>query len=134
MKKLRGVTIVGIIAFLLTSSNSCMMMHNMSMPMEDNIEKMDDSQMHALGIDPVCGMQTDTSAALVFNYEGNTYYFDSEECLKVFQKNPRKFSKKNMTGGKKQSKNRSNRTLIIGGVAMAAMMAVMMTVMLGGGF
>ena len=42
--------------------------------------------------DPVCGMQLDTSqAAAQTVYEGQAYYFCSEECRKTFEENPKEF-------------------------------------------
>lgn len=74
--------------------------------------------------DPVCGIQVDTSVALTFNYEAKIYYFDTAECLKVFQNNPQQFIKKGNT------KTHISNTAIWGGVAlMGAMMIAMMTLL-----
>ncbi|MEB2787194.1 YHS domain-containing protein [Algoriphagus persicinus] len=42
--------------------------------------------------DPVCGMKADTGTQYQSTYEGTTFYFDSEECLQVFNRNPGKFA------------------------------------------
>jgi YHS domain-containing protein len=39
--------------------------------------------------DPVCGMQIDSqTAAAQSQFEGETYYFCSKECARVFDANP----------------------------------------------
>jgi YHS domain-containing protein len=43
--------------------------------------------------DPVCGVPLGPDAAIMQEYKGTTYYFDSEECLSVFNKNPKNFTK-----------------------------------------
>ncbi len=42
--------------------------------------------------DPVCGMKADIGTPYQSTYEGTTFYFDSEECLQVFNRNPGKFA------------------------------------------
>ncbi len=40
--------------------------------------------------DPVCGMEIDSSqAAAQTVYEGQAYYFCSEDCRRTFEENPR---------------------------------------------
>ncbi len=42
--------------------------------------------------DPVCGMAFDTSqAASQTTYQGQAYYFCSEECRRTFEENPKEF-------------------------------------------
>ena len=45
--------------------------------------------------DPVCGMDVDESkaktAGLVSEYQGKTYYFDSYQCNRQFDKEPAKY-------------------------------------------
>jgi len=43
-------------------------------------------------IDPVCGTQVSADTHWQSTYEGRTYYFSSEECLAVFEKNPARFT------------------------------------------
>ena len=44
--------------------------------------------------DPVCGMQLESSqAAAQTVYEGQAYFFCSEECRKTFEENPKEFLK-----------------------------------------
>lgn len=43
--------------------------------------------------DPVCGMTVDdTTAKLKAEYQGKTYYFCSQGCLKSFSANPGKYA------------------------------------------
>lgn len=42
-------------------------------------------------IDPVCGIVVNEQSAIFYSYQGTFYYFDTEECLAVFKKNPNKF-------------------------------------------
>lgn len=103
--------------FALTSLlGSCMMMHPMGM--DHNQHKKD------VFTDPVCGMQTDTSVALTFKYEAKIYYFDAEECLKVFQKNPQQFIKK-----ENNNTHLSNAAVWGGATLMGVMMIAMMTIL-----
>ena len=45
--------------------------------------------------DPVCGMKLEKKdAAGLDEYEGRTYYFDSEDCMKLFQADPDKYADK----------------------------------------
>ena len=41
--------------------------------------------------DPVCGGQVAPESTLKMKYGGTIYYFESEECLAVFQKNPERY-------------------------------------------
>ena len=48
--------------------------------------------------DPVCGMEIDSSqAAAQTMYQGQAYYFCSEECRRTFEQNPKECLKQ--TGG-----------------------------------
>lgn len=42
--------------------------------------------------DPVCENSVDANTTIQYTYDDVVYYFDSEECLQVFKKNPAKFS------------------------------------------
>ena len=43
--------------------------------------------------DPVCGMMIDeSSAAASSEYEGERYYFCSQECKTQFDRNPKKYA------------------------------------------
>lgn len=45
--------------------------------------------------DPVCGMQIqDSQAPAQTTYEGQTYYFCSDECKRKFDENPDQYVKK----------------------------------------
>ncbi|HEY8447959.1 MAG TPA: YHS domain-containing protein [Thermomicrobiales bacterium] len=44
--------------------------------------------------DPVCGMEIDSSqAAAQSQYQGQTYYFCSQECKEKFDQNPQQYVK-----------------------------------------
>lgn len=46
-------------------------------------------------IDPVCGMELDSSQAEAQSqYEGQAYYFCSEECKRLFDEHPTEYVKK----------------------------------------
>jgi YHS domain-containing protein len=46
----------------------------------------------ATATDPVCGMQVETSQAPAQSqYQGQTYYFCSEECKRSFDANPEQY-------------------------------------------
>jgi YHS domain-containing protein len=48
--------------------------------------------------DPVCGMRIDSSQAEAQSqYNGEAYYFCSEECKQLFDKNPREYVKPTST-------------------------------------
>lgn len=51
-----------------------------------------------MAIDPVCGMSVDEkSAAATSSYKGKTYYFCSEDCKKLFDKQPDTYAKQSAT-------------------------------------
>lgn len=44
--------------------------------------------------DPVCGMQVDEATAPArTDYEGQTYYFCSEACRAMFERNPGRYAR-----------------------------------------
>lgn len=45
----------------------------------------------AKAIDPVCGMEVDTSTGFRAEYSGTTYYFCSEGCRRKFEADPAKY-------------------------------------------
>jgi P-type Cu+ transporter len=46
----------------------------------------------ATAIDPVCGMEVDTTTSLLsFEYEGTTYWFCGKGCLLEFQDDPQNY-------------------------------------------
>ncbi len=46
-----------------------------------------------IGSDPVCGMEIEpTEAAGSSSYEGQTYYFCSNECKQKFDSNPSEYA------------------------------------------
>ena len=50
---------------------------------------------HKSHIDPVCGMRVEKKdAAGEYEHEGVMYYFDSDECMTEFYKDPEKYAGK----------------------------------------
>lgn len=45
--------------------------------------------------DPVCGARVLSGKAFTLEYNGHTYYFDSEACREYFRSNPAQFIRKN---------------------------------------
>jgi Cu+-exporting ATPase len=46
----------------------------------------------AIAIDPVCGMEVDTTTSLLsFEYDGTTYWFCGKGCLLEFKDDPDKY-------------------------------------------
>ena len=46
----------------------------------------------ATEIDPVCGMEVDTTTSLLsFEYDGKTYWFCGKGCLLEFKDDPEKY-------------------------------------------
>jgi len=46
----------------------------------------------AMAIDPVCGMEVDTTQpAATSDYDGTTYYFCAPGCKRQFDRDPQKF-------------------------------------------
>lgn len=41
--------------------------------------------------DPVCGSEVSESDAAVHEYEGQIYYFCSDDCQEEFQENPEQY-------------------------------------------
>lgn len=114
-------------------TSSCMMMHHM--PMDNNTSGNKNQHEHGnsemnMTKDLVCGMQVDTNVALTHVYEENSYYFDSEECLKAFQKNPQQFIKREMKMNEESNTGSMSKTAMWGGVAMGTIMIVMMAILI----
>jgi Cu+-exporting ATPase len=49
--------------------------------------------------DPVCGVKVKKSTEFKAEYNGKTYYFDSEACMATFKAGPEAFLKKKSRGG-----------------------------------
>ena len=45
-----------------------------------------------MAIDPVCGMEVDENQALRVTYEGQNYYFCSEDCRDEFNEAPDEYT------------------------------------------
>jgi len=50
-------------------------------------------------VDPVCGNTANLDSSFRYDYNGRVYYFDSDECRAVFQKNPERFASHQVTRG-----------------------------------
>jgi YHS domain-containing protein len=46
-----------------------------------------------MSVDPVCGIEMDKELGVDYIYKGNTYYFCSEGCKRIFVKKPKKYAK-----------------------------------------
>ncbi len=67
----------------------------MDMPNRMNMQK-----------DPVCDMEVDPKTAnYQTTYQGHTYYFDSADCKRDFEKNPKKYVKAEMKGDEHRMKH-----------------------------
>ncbi|NOZ48089.1 MAG: YHS domain-containing protein [Chlorobi bacterium] len=74
-------------------------------------------------IDPVCHESVNSDSAKYFEYMGQLYPFESDECMYVFKKNPEQF-----IANKPIFRNRQMQTFVsfVGGsVFMLGMMALM---------
>lgn len=105
------------------SFSSCMMM--MPGHMSNSMQNGHHHDSSTAKIDQVCGKQVMDENSLSYEYQGNWYYFDTEQCLSVFKSNPDHFVHK-------QHKDTPNKTLttagwIGGGVVMTALMILMMS-------
>ncbi len=54
------------------------------------------SNENVVKICPICGPEANMMGKddIAFEYEGKTYHFCSQDCLKAFKKDPEKFAKK----------------------------------------
>ena len=117
-------TFIFILVFVISVSfSSCMMM--MPGHMSASMHEGHNHEHSTAKVDPVCGKDVDNSSNFTFEYQGNNYYFESEQCLTVFQKDPDHFVQK-------QHKDRHRKTMttvgwIGGGVVMTALMILMMS-------
>lgn len=78
-------------------------------------------------VDPVCGKSVQDGTGLEYEYSGVTYYFHTEECMKVFKENPERFA------GNQQNQNHMNGSNMgwwgpVLGVAMVVVMSIAMIV------
>ncbi len=120
MKKL----FIGILMVIMVLSfSSCMMM--MPGHMTGAMQGSHNHELSTEKIDPVCGKQVGEVSTFTYEYQGNIYYFDSEQCLSVFKNDPDHFLKESdkVTHMKPWAKA----GIIGGGVVMTAMMVLMLT-------
>jgi YHS domain-containing protein len=119
MKKILTFILVLFIGF---TFSSCMMMMpgHMSGSMNEN-----HSQEHAgMKVDPVCGKYVDERSAFTYEYKGNKYYFETEQCMSVYKNDPEHFKQKQDYD--KRRKSWATAGMVGGAVAMTAMMVLMM--------
>lgn len=119
---MKKIFIVLLVIAMGVSISSCMMMPgHMSGSMNES-HNHDSSDMK---IDKVCGKQVGEESFFTYVYQGNTYYFDTEQCLSVFKSNPDHFIQKQNMDTPKKTMNTVG--WIGGGVVMTALMILMMT-------
>lgn len=114
------IKIIGILVVILGSSTSCMMMA----PMHTSNMMHNHHQNEGINNDLVCGTEININEAVSYNYSGNMYYFDSDECMSVFQKNPDRFIKEYRVNENKLS-FRSALAITGGALFMLGMMVLM---------
>ena len=86
---MRKIFIVILVVVIGASFSSCMMMmpDHMSGSMHEN-----HNHDHAgMKVDPVCGKYVDEASSFIFEYKGNKYYFETEQCMSVFKNDPDHF-------------------------------------------
>src|SRR5687767_7825174 len=66
---------------------------NMATPHERALSRGDEDSMSQMPTDPVCGMTVDPEhASGSYDYNGETYYFCSQSCLKRFAAAPEQYT------------------------------------------
>ena len=120
---MKKIFIVFLVIAIGLSFSSCMMM--MQGHMSGSMQNGHHNDSSMAKIDPVCGKQVLDENSLTYEYQGNTYYFDTEQCLSVFKSNPDHFLQK-------QNKNTHKNTwtkvgMIGGGIVMTSMMILMLS-------
>jgi len=121
MKKVTLMKLIFITLFSFSLS-SCMMM--MPGHMSDSMHDSHNNGSSDAKIDKVCGKTVGPESSFTYEYEGTTYYFDTEQCLTVFKNNPDHFLQKSADDSHK--KNMKTTMWIGGAIVMTAMMVVMM--------
>ena len=120
---MRKIFIVLLVVAMDISFSSCMMM------MADHLSgSMQEDHNHVspdVKIDQVCGKQVGEENSFSYEYQGNIYYFDTEQCLSVFKSNPDHFLQKHNKDFHKKVWIRVG--WIGGAVVMTAMMVFMLT-------
>jgi len=120
---MRKIFIAFLVVVISTSFSSCMMM--MPGHMSGTMQEGHNHDQSVTKIDPVCGKQVGDGISFTYEYQGNIYYFDSEQCLSVFKSNPDHFMQKI----DKVSHKKTWTTVgwIGGAVIMTSMMVLMLT-------
>ncbi len=117
MKLKIGLIIIGTL-FL----SSCMMMSPALM--SGSMQQGQNLELSGLRMDPVCGNQVGEENNFTYEYKGNIYYFDTEQCLAVFKSNPDHFLQQ-------QDMVNYNKTWVrLGWIGGAIVMSTMMILML----
>ncbi len=73
----------------------------------------------------ICGNKIDTLEALKYDYNNQSYYFDSYEYLMVFKKNPEKFISKDLSPNE-NNQQMSNK--FVGLVALSYLIVLMTSI------
>ena len=120
---MRNVFIVILVIVIGTSLSSCMMM--MPGHMSGSMQEGHNHEQSIAKIDPVCGKQVGDGTSFTYEYQGNMYYFESEQCLSVFKSNPDHFMQK--TDRVSHKKTWTTIGWIGGAVVMTSMMVLMLT-------
>ena len=120
---MKKIYIILLIIVMGLSLSSCMMM--MPGHMSDSTPMAHNQDGSAVKIDPVCGKQVGVGSFFTYEYQGNTYHFDTEQCLSVFKSNPEHFLQKH----EKASHKKTWTTVgwIGGAIVMTTMMVFMVT-------
>ena len=119
MKKILTFILILFIGF---TFSSCMMMmpHRMSGSMHEN----HDHDHSGMKVDPVCGKYVDETSSFTYEYKGNKYYFETEQCMSVFKNDPDHFIQKQ--DNDKRRKSWATAGMVGGAIAMTTMMVLMM--------
>lgn len=122
-KKRRAILLSFILFGFVTLFSSCMMMAPMHMT-RHNTNPVYTTVVH---IDPVCGHQINNiQNELFYDYNGNRYYFHSENCMNAFKHSPKNHLNNNSMNH--HHHHHHNRMWLPGGIFMGAMMIFMMVV------
>ncbi len=120
---MKNIFIVILLVVIGASFSSCMMM--MPGHMSGSMQEGHNHDQSVTKIDPVCGKQIEEGSSFTYEYQGNMYQFDSEQCLSVFKNNPDHFLQK--TDKVSHKKTWATIGWVGGAVVMTSMMVLMLT-------
>lgn len=119
---MKNIFIVILVVIIGIAFSSCMMMPG---HMSGSMQKGHNHDHSVAKIDPVCGKQIEDGSSFTYEYQGNMYQFDSEQCLLVFKSNPDHFLLK--TDNVSHKKTWATIGWVGGAVVMTSMMVLMLT-------